>query len=99
MVGNGKSIDIWADKWLNRAEACCPKPPTVRPTPRKVSSLIKEDRTWDVDNVRHMFETEDASAILNISLSWNVMDDKLIDLASFFKWATYNQESLCCSEE
>nr|XP_023912496.1 uncharacterized protein LOC112024088 [Quercus suber] len=80
-VGNGRLIHIWEDKWL-------PTPTTykvVSPPPQNfdnfpmVSTLIDYDsRRWKVDLVKSLFLPFEASLILNIPISYNLPEDKII---------------------
>ena len=79
-VGNGQLIHIWEDKWL-------PTPSTYKvitpPRPINdfpmVSSLIdSETRRWKSNVIRIVFLPFEADTILNIPLSYNLPEDKLI---------------------
>ena len=68
-VGDGSSIAIWEDKWIQGTRSMSPlfRPPSSDLT--KVSELIDTyNWTWKVDLVRATFITPDAEAILNIPL-------------------------------
>ena len=79
-VGNGRLIHIWNDKWL-------PTPTTYKVVspPRgfdeypMVSTLIDYDtRRWRADLVRSIFFPFEAKTILNIPISYNLFEDKII---------------------
>ena len=79
-VGNSRRIHIWEDKWL-------PTPSSFKViTPQAafdgypmVSSLIDfNTKWWKVDLVRSLFLPFEASTILKIPLSYNLLDDSLI---------------------
>ena len=79
-VGNGRMIHIWDDKWL-------PSPTTYKIcSPQQnfgdfpmVSSLIDEEtRCWKMDRIRSFFLPFEAETILNIPLSYNLPEDKII---------------------
>ena len=80
-VGNGKLIHIWEDKWL-------PNPTTykvISPPLQNfdnfpmVSTLIDFDsRRWKVDLVKSLFLPFEARVILNIPISYNIPNNKII---------------------
>ena len=79
-VGNGRLIHIWEDKWL-------PTPTTYKvispPRPfddfPMVSALIDEDtKRWKVDTLKSLFLPFEVETILNIPLSHNLPEDKII---------------------
>ena len=79
-VGNGRQIHIWEDKWL-------PTPSTYKViSPAHpfndfpmVSALIDiEKRSWKADLVRSMFLPFEANTIINMPLSHNLPEDKII---------------------
>ena len=79
-MGNGRLIHIWEHKWL-------PTPTTynVISPPRPfddftmVSALIDhETRRWKVELIRVVFLPFEANMILNMPLSYNLPEDKLI---------------------
>ena len=79
-MGNSRRIHIWEDKWL-------PTPSSFKViTPQAafdgypmVSSLIDfNTKWWKVDLVRSLFLPFEASTILKIPLSYNLLDDSLI---------------------
>lgn len=79
-VGNGRLIHIWEDKWL-------PTPTTYKViAPHRlfddflmVLALIDhKSRMWKVELIRAMFLPFEANTILNMPLSYNLLEDKLI---------------------
>ena len=79
-VGNGKLIHIWEDKWL-------PAPITYKvispPRPfddfPMVSALIDEEmKRWKVDTLKSLFFPFEVETMLNIPLSYNLLEDKII---------------------
>ena len=80
-VGNGKLIHIWDDKWLPNPtmyKVISPPPQNFDNFPM-VSTLIDFDsRRWKVDLVKSLFLPFEARTILNISISYNLPNDKII---------------------
>lgn len=79
-VGNGRLIHIWDDKWLST-----PATYKVISLPRMlddylmVSALIDLDiRRWKANLIRALFLPFEVSIILNIPLSHNLPEDKVI---------------------
>lgn len=79
-VGNGQSIDVCNDKWLNQ-------PSTFRLTSRLVAvpddeklSLFIDPYTaaWRRDMIQQFFAPHDAKAILSIPLSLRLPRDRLV---------------------
>ena len=79
-VGNGKLIHIWEDKWL-------PTPTTYKViSPHQpfndfpmVFALIDEDsKRWKVNTLKALLLLFEVETILNIPLSYNLLEDKLI---------------------
>ncbi|KAK9990557.1 hypothetical protein SO802_025542 [Lithocarpus litseifolius] len=79
-VRNGKMIHIWEDKWLPTPithKVCSPQQ-DIGDFPM-VSSLINEEiRHWKVDKVKRHFLPFEAETILNIPLSYNLLEDSII---------------------
>ena len=78
-VGNGKLIHIWEDKWLptpTTYKVC--SPPRLFDDFPMISSLIDEDtRRWKADIVHSLFLPFKAQTILNIPLSFNLLEDTI----------------------
>ena len=79
-VGNGRLIHIWDDKWIST-----PATYKVISLPRMlddclmVSALIDLDiRRWKANLIRALFLPFEVSIILNIPLSHNLPEDKVI---------------------
>ena len=79
-VGNERLIHIWEDKWL-------PTPTTYKViSPLQpfndfpmVSDLIDEDsKRWKVDTLKSLFLPFEVETILNIPLSYRLLEDKII---------------------
>ena len=79
-VGNGKVIHIWEDKWLPTPSTYkVISPPCILTNFLMVSTLIDpESRRWKTDLVRSLFLPFEANTILNIPLSYNLPEDKII---------------------
>ncbi|XVF57400.1 hypothetical protein PTKIN_Ptkin06aG0202400 [Pterospermum kingtungense] len=77
-VGNGCSIDAWTDKWIKKEPTFRPNPLEATDTPLRVSSLITNERTWDVAAIHNLFQPADAECILKLPLSRNPMPHSLI---------------------
>ena len=83
-VGNGRLIHIWNDKWL-------PTPTTYKVVspPRgfddypMVSALIDYDtRRWRANLIKSIFLPFEAKMILNIPISYNLPEDKIIQVGN-----------------
>ena len=78
-MGNSRLIHIWEDKWL-------PTPTTYKvispPRPfddfPMVSALIDHETRWKFELIQDMFLPFEADTILNMPLSYNLLEDKLI---------------------
>lgn len=79
-VGNGKSIKIWEDPWLNYHFTNKILPPTsILPPQSTVSALIiNQPPEWNVDLIRRLFFDEETEAITRIILSRVNREDKLV---------------------
>lgn len=88
VVGNGQSIGVWYDRWINRQPSFRVVYPKLVDSPvLKVSRLIDIDtKSWNADLVRQTFLPFEAEEILNIPLSSHMADDIL-------SWA-YKKESM-----
>lgn len=64
-VGDGSSINIWADPWLNREGQRTPATLRGNCLLTKISELVDpETHTWDELLVRDIFQEEEATTIL-----------------------------------
>ncbi|XP_062116553.1 uncharacterized protein LOC133830553 [Humulus lupulus] len=71
-VGNGESIDILRDPWLQEKENPFVSSRHPALLGAKVSSLLKLDRDgWDMDVVNDLFNRRDAKCILSIPINPN----------------------------
>ena len=79
-VGNGKVIHIWEDKWPPTPSTFkVISPPRILTDFPMVSTLIdSESRRWKVGLVRSIFLPFEANTIMNIPLSYNLLEDKII---------------------
>ena len=77
---NGWRIHIWDDKWLPTPTTYkVVSPPNLFDDFPMVSALIDhESRKWKVELIRALFLPFETEAILNIPLSFNLPEDKLI---------------------
>ena len=79
-AGNGKLIHIWNDKWLPTTTTykVASSPCSFNDYPM-VSALIHYDtRRWRADLVNSIFLPFEAKTILNIPISYNLPEDKII---------------------
>lgn len=79
-VGNGRLIHIWDDKWLPTPSTFkVISPPHYLDDFPMVSALIDTDtKRWKTDTVRALFLPFEAKTVLNIPLSYHLLEDKLI---------------------
>ena len=79
-VGNGKTVNIWEDKWLLTPTTFkAISPPRIIGDFPMVSTLIDQDiKRWKADLVKRTFLSFKADTILSIPLSYSLPDDKLI---------------------
>ena len=79
-VGNGRWIHIWEDKWL-------PTPSTykvISPArhfddfPMVLALIDSETRRWNADLVWSLFLPSEVNTIINMPLSYNLPEDKII---------------------
>ena len=60
-VGDGKSINVWREKWSKKPPEFIAQKPEV-PTPFKVEKLIAaERREWDMEMVKQVLVEDDAA--------------------------------------
>ena len=80
-VGDGSSISIWEDKWIpstiKMSPLLCPANTMVQTVNELIDPL---SWTWRTEQVREIFITPDAAAILNIPLRHGGGED-------FYAWA------------
>jgi hypothetical protein len=83
-VGNGSSIRIWKDKWLpSTSSHLVHSPVGALGQEATVSQLIdRESGCWIPNVVIENFRKEEAEAILNIPLSPNLPQDRVIWIGS-----------------
>lgn len=74
-IGNGKSVKIWRDPWLQREFSR--RLITVKRNCRLkwVAELIREDGTWDTDKISQYFWSMDVEEILKIRLPYREVED------------------------
>lgn len=79
-VGNGRLIHIWEDKWLHTPTTYkVISPPRPFDDFPMVSALIDEDtKRWKVETLKSLFLPFKVETILNIPLSHNLLEDKII---------------------
>ena len=78
-VGDGKSINIWNQRWLfeeNHKKIISP-PPAVLLSSTVSELMIPTTQQWDFALIDHIFQPYDSSAIKNIPLSFRAQKDKL----------------------
>lgn len=75
-VGRGNTIIVWTDPWIPVFKKMTVSTPVTPGLGAKVCNLLKEEgNEWDHDLVRDIFNSEDATRILNIPLSYTPNDD------------------------
>ena len=79
-VGDGRSIRIWQDQWLNtRSTYKVVTPERPGNQTKMVWELLREDGVeWDIGLVRELFLPQDAEAILSIPISESFARDRMI---------------------
>ena len=79
-IGDGNQVSIWQDRWLPMSSNHMVRsPPQGLARETKVQALIDHNRRcWNVQLVRQCFNSAQAEEILNIPLSQNEIEDKLI---------------------
>ena len=79
-VGNGRRIHIWEDKWLPTPSTykviTLPKP--INDFPMVLALIDNETKRWKSEVIRTIFLPFEENTILNIPLSYNLPEDKLI---------------------
>ncbi|KAL0013274.1 hypothetical protein SO802_000343 [Lithocarpus litseifolius] len=81
LLGDGKSINIWADPWVPWTEDFMPKPriDDYLQLPNKAHHVIDHNfKAWDEDMVKEVFSAKDAQAILSIPIPHHPKQDRLI---------------------
>ena len=81
-VGDGRSIRIWQDQWLNtRSTYKVITPERPGNQIKMVRDLLREDGfEWDTGLVRDLFLLQDAEAILSIPISESFARDRMVGL-------------------
>nr|DAD30368.1 TPA_asm: hypothetical protein HUJ06_009219 [Nelumbo nucifera] len=79
-IGNGQHIRVWDDPWLKEMGNFKVDSPRVEGLEDIVVSdlWIPGHKEWDVEMIHEIFGPRDASAILNIPLSYASQEDRLI---------------------
>jgi hypothetical protein len=79
-VGDGKSIQVWGDRWLPRPTSYAIQSiPNTISTNAKVADLIDEElKGWNLSLVNEVFDEDEAKAISQIPLSPGLLKDRLI---------------------
>ena len=79
-IGDGRSINVWKDKWVNSLPSHCPSFDGMQqPTSMKVDLLLVDgERAWNEQVLRELFQPEIVSHILKIPLGKTAESDKLI---------------------
>ena len=79
-IGNGRKVNIWADKWIPIPESfkiISPRP--LDTSCELVASLINSEiGGWDIPTVKEIFIPHDVEAILSIPISPYLPDDSQI---------------------
>jgi hypothetical protein len=75
-IGGGRSVRIWRDNWIPRAEELKVIGPRGRSRLNRVSSLLRNGQ-WDEALVRKTFPSIDADRILRIKISDRMPKDIL----------------------
>nr|DAD33244.1 TPA_asm: hypothetical protein HUJ06_012095 [Nelumbo nucifera] len=79
-IGNEQHICVWDDPWLKEMGNFKVDSPRVEGLEDIVVSdlWIQGHKEWDVEMIHELFGPRDASAILNIPLSYASQEDRLI---------------------
>ena len=76
-MGDGKSINIWEDRWLPETEDGIVKAKDVEGIKvQRVSELIKDGK-WDKELIAQVFEEEKGRKIMRIPLSVQPMKNRI----------------------
>ncbi|XP_062028816.1 uncharacterized protein LOC133744789 [Rosa rugosa] len=79
-VKNGKSIDVWKDRWVPNQNGglIIPTDTSNRFTPLLVSEVIDEERKWNISHLEPFLEQGDIVAIKAIPIGDAHEDDRLV---------------------
>ena len=79
-IGNGRSVDIWRDRWLptpNSFKVISPR--SQGSSVERVEHLLDNDRrAWDINKVRSTFLPFEAKTVLGIPISLGLPNDSRI---------------------
>ena len=90
-VGDGKTIRFWKDTWVTEG--------VLKPTPNNlsmwdedetVSNYIKDDKSWDIDKLRHVLKPEEVDEVCKVVLPLNNIIDRLYWRPSKNGWFSTN---------
>ncbi|KAL0011518.1 hypothetical protein SO802_006626 [Lithocarpus litseifolius] len=83
-VGNGKTIHIWEDKWLHTPTTykVISQPYCIDDFPMVFALIDHDTKRWKADLVKKTFLLFEVDNILNIPLSYSLLNDKLIWLGN-----------------
>ena len=79
-VGNGRLIHIWDDKWLSTPTTykVVSPPQNFDNFPMVSTPIDCDSRRWKVDLLKSLFLPFETRTILNIPISYNLPNDKII---------------------
>lgn len=80
VLGDGKTIDIFNDRWLRGKENWCvnPQEGSALNSGMKVCDFfLQNKKEWDVDKVRNTFDLQDENAIVSTRIPQNCTSDRL----------------------
>lgn len=79
-MGNGKSVQIWKDKWIPRPPTYTMySPPSILDPNATVNHLIDTDKhCWNAALLERLFSREENMSILSLPISSTGQEDKLI---------------------
>lgn len=79
IIGNGKQVKIWKDKWIQRPTSYCIQSPIslLDENARIVELIDINNHYWKSDLINQIFNPEEVRAIYAIPLSFINRDDKL----------------------